>query len=349
LKKLKASEKYNLHIIVFGTHLSKKHGYTINQIVKDGFNIPEDFQLKTFPKGDSIADITNSIAKTIKVFSKFWSQQKKLPDLVFALGDRFEMIAAVLSAVPFNIKIAHIHGGEETQGAIDNYFRNAITTLSDLHFTATENYKNRVESITGNNSKVFNVGSLSLDNILQIEKKSKVQLSKELDINLSDFILFTFHPETINASKNESYIKVILSALEEIECQVLFTLPNADMSSEKIRCEILNFVSKNPKHYAIENLGTTNYFNAIRKCEFLLGNSSSGIIEAASFGKYVINLGDRQKGRLTNSNVIHVEIDKICILNAIKDVKSLKKYDKSNIYGDGKTANRVVKILDKEI
>jgi GDP/UDP-N,N'-diacetylbacillosamine 2-epimerase (hydrolysing) len=349
LKKIQAQKKYKLQLIVFGTHLSKKYGYSISQIIKDGFSVSKAFQIDTIPNGDSQKDITAAIGKTIEAFSKFWDTISVLPDLVLALGDRYEMMAAVTSIVPFGHKIAHLHGGEQTLGAIDDVFRNAITAMSNIHFTSTENYKKRVIEIIGNKKSVYQVGALSLDNLNIIPMKSKAQLSEELKIELKHYVLVTMHPETIHPEKNEAYIKILLHVLSKIKKQILFTLPNADTSSLVIRNAILKFVKDNKQHIAIENLGTVNYFNAMRHCDYLLGNTSSGIIEAASMNKYVIDIGDRQKGRLTSKNVYHSMIEEVALLNSIKKVVKLKKYTGTNLYGNGNSADKILKILANEL
>ncbi len=343
LKKLKADPFFNLKIVAFGTHLSKKHGNTIDQILKDGFNV--DYKIETLLDGDSPEIIAKSIAVTIDKFSSVWASEKPKLDLIICLGDRYEMFAAVTASVPFNISVAHLHGGETTLGAIDNVFRHSITSMSKLHFTSTENHADRVAQIIGSKNNVYNVGALSLDNLKDIKVLSVQQFKEKFNIELNAPVLVTFHPETVAFEKNEEYVNELIAALDALPQQIIITMPNADTMSNLIRNKLLEFVKQKSNVISVESLGTEGYFSCLHHCSFVLGNSSSGIIEASSFGKYVLNLGSRQSGRDAGKNVIHCEIEKNKILDAVKLIQTLPKLNSTNIYGDGHTADKIISIL----
>ncbi|MBK7182915.1 MAG: UDP-N-acetylglucosamine 2-epimerase (hydrolyzing) [Bacteroidetes bacterium] len=343
LKKIKADSFFSLKIIAFGTHLSKKHGETIQQIYADGFDVA--YKIDTLLDGDTPLIIAQSMAKTMAQFAEIWEKEKDTTDLIFCLGDRFEMFAAVSASVPFNIPIAHLHGGETTLGAIDEVFRHSLTSMSKLHFASTEKHKKRVEQILGHSKLVFNVGALSIDNLNDLQLYSKDAFKEKFGIELNNPILVTFHPETKSYEKNEFYIDQLLLALMDIEQQLIFTMPNADTSGNIIREKINLFVKKKSNAYVVESFGTQGYFSCIAHCSFVLGNSSSGIIEAASFGKYVINLGARQQGRDVGANVFHCEIDSQKIKDAIISVKKAPVLSKKNIYGDGKASDIIIERL----
>lgn len=345
LKKLKADPFFDLKLIAFGTHVSKKHGNTIDAIYKDGFEVTH--RLETALSDDNPESISKSMGLTMEKFASVWAQELNRIDLIICIGDRYEMLAAVSSAIPFNIPIAHLYGGDTTLGAIDDVFRHAITVMSKYHFTSLESSAKRVEQLTGSSQNVYPVGSLSLDNINQIQLLTKQQFKSQFGIDLSSPILLTFHPETVAYTKNKEYVNELLAALETTEQQIVITMPNADTMGQVIRTELLAFAARKKNVHTVESLGTIGYFSCIHHCDFMIGNSSSGITEAASFGKYAINIGDRQKGRASGANVIHCEIEKNKITEAIRSVKASPVLSHSNIYGDGKTADRIISVLKK--
>jgi GDP/UDP-N,N'-diacetylbacillosamine 2-epimerase (hydrolysing) len=345
LRELSDDPFFHLEIIAFGTHLSHLHGYTINAIQAAGFDVQH--QLDTVPTKDTPEAIASSIGETIKLFSQFWSKQKDNFDVIFCLGDRYEMFAAVVAGVPFQLQFAHIHGGEITLGAIDNVFRHSITLASRFHFAATSASVNVIGKLTGNNKYIYNVGSLSLDNIGKLKLLSAHEFYNKWNIDLSiPTILTTFHPETVNFEKNDEYAKSLVSAINELtEYQILVTMPNADTSSQSIRERFTKKFCKSKRVILVESLGTQSYFSAMSMCKFLLGNTSSGIIEAASFGKFVINVGDRQKGRVCGNNVIHEPISCSHIVAAVRRIEKLSGPVEENIYYNGGAVKAIVKIL----
>lgn len=347
LKKLKADSFFDLEIIAFGTHLSKRHGYTIEEIVKNGFSV--EHKIDTLIDGDTPIDINNSIAKTFTKFAVFWNLNKY--NLVLCLGDRYEMFAAVLAGISFGINFAHIHAGEKTMGAIDNVFRHSISHSAGLFFTSTIDYSKRVQELVDdiNPDNIVCVGALSLDTLLNFEPFTVDEMSSKFRINFSKTrktILTTFHPETVNYEANVKYALELVNLISnDLKNQYLITMPNADASGNAIREIFLtNFKGIN-NVILVENLGTKGYFSAMHYCNLLMGNTSSGIIEAASFKKYVINIGDRQKGRLHGDNVFNCEISSISIKDLLENLLLKGDWEGDNIYYSGGAADKIIQKL----
>ena len=350
LKKLEIDQYFDLSLIVFGSHLSRFHGYTIDHILAEGFRIED--KVESLILGDSAEAISNAIGNTITKFSSIWSSLKKRTDLVICLGDRYEMFAAVSALVPFNIPVAHLHGGETTLGAIDNTFRHALTLMSKYHFVSTSNYAQKVKQIVGSDLNIYNTGALSLDNLNDMELLDIDQFKEQFKIDISiPTILTTFHPETISAEKNETYAEILCNVFGELtdKYQIVITMPNTDTLGTIIRQKFSAFISSNSSVIGVENFGTLGYFSCIKHCAFLLGNTSSGIIEAASFGKYVIDLGDRQKGRAISENVLNADITREEILSKVQflEKKESFNYKGSNIYYNGNSSDSIIEILKR--
>jgi GDP/UDP-N,N'-diacetylbacillosamine 2-epimerase (hydrolysing) len=344
LKALQADARFSLGIIAFGTHLSKQHGYTVQRIEEDGFQVKH--RIETLPENDTPEAIGKSMGNTLGRFSSLWKEVKF--DLVFCLGDRYEMFAACASTVPFNIKLAHIHGGEETLGAIDNVFRHSITHMASYHFTAAEAYKKRVIELKGNDDHAYNVGSLSIDNLLSLNLYSAEEFNERFNIDLSiPSILITFHPETVSLEKNEFFIQEVLAALDQLTgYQFIFTMPNADPMGNRIRIEIQNFILRTPHARGAESFGTVGYLSCMKHCSFMMGNTSSGFIEASFFPKYVINLGDRQKGRIITPNIRSCAIERNEIIAAVNAYRATSLLSATKIYGNGNAAGKIVEVLN---
>ncbi|PBQ31520.1 UDP-N-acetylglucosamine 2-epimerase (hydrolyzing) [Sphingobacteriaceae bacterium] len=333
-----------LNIIAFGTHLSRKHGYTIDAIKRDGYKVFE--KIETVLEGDSPQHIAQTIGEVHVKFSKFWARHTF--DLILCLGDRYEMYAAVSASVPFNIPVAHLSGGEETNGAIDNYYRNALTLMATYHFTNTKKNAERVQQILGHKKNVVHTGSLAIENIKNTEVFSAVEFQKQFKFDIRQpFILFTFHPETVDYKKNKIYAQTLGKVLAGTRSNVLVTMPNADTMGDVIRKELIEASNKNEHIHLVESLGSRGYYTALKSCLYVMGNSSSGIVEAASFRKHVINIGNRQGGRERNSNVMDVPVEEKAIYLAMRKVSTLALPKKINIYGDGKTSDRIINLLRK--
>jgi GDP/UDP-N,N'-diacetylbacillosamine 2-epimerase (hydrolysing) len=350
LKKLKDDSRFSLKLIVFGTHHSPYHGMTIEDIKKDGFDI--DYTLNSMLLHDDENAIATAVSLTMLKFSDFWSEHKDKFDLVFCLGDRYEMFAAVYAGIPFNMQFAHIHGGETTLGAIDNTYRHAISLASDIHFTSHLEYADKVSQLTGS-TKIFTTGALSLENLNELTLYSLEEMKEQFTIDFSiPSILITVHPETVNSDLNSQFGQECFAAFEDIadSYQLVITMPNADTEGTIFR-KIFNKlkVINQDKILLIENFGTRGYFSAMKLAKFLIGNTSSGIIEAASFGKYVINLGDRQKGRVRSENVIEVPFRKDSILMAVNELKNDYEYSGSNVYSKKSSSDEIIDaILNEE-
>jgi GDP/UDP-N,N'-diacetylbacillosamine 2-epimerase (hydrolysing) len=345
LYKLRLENSIYLEIIAFGTHLSEEHGFTLNEI-KD-HNFPIIHEIKTPVENKSPKDISENISKTILAFSDFW--EKNLYNYVVCLGDRYEMFAAIVAASTFGIKIAHIHGGETTLGAIDNMYRHSITLMSSLIFVTTNTYKYKAKAINSE-CEIFNVGALSIDNLKSIDYYTLDEFNIKFTIDLTiPSILITFHPETIGIEKNEFYIEEIISAIEILKrkYQIIITLPNADTMGDLIREKILKYNALSPEIKVIESFGMKGYLSCMKYCSFMLGNSSSGFVEASYFPKWVINLGDRQKGRIVTNNIINSSITKESILDKVSLIENSKLKNFKSIYGEGNTAEKMVEILMK--
>ncbi|SDM87836.1 GDP/UDP-N,N'-diacetylbacillosamine 2-epimerase (hydrolysing) [Daejeonella rubra] len=346
LKALRRDPYFDLNIIAFGTHLSSNYGKTIDQITKDGFTVSK--QVESMPSGDHSVDISEAMGKTLVNFSKIWENDDS--DLVFALGDRFEMFAACASSVPFMKRIAHIHGGEITLGAIDDTFRNCISHMSTFHFATTDFYRDRLRALMGTDRHIYNVGALSIDNLRSLELMSLSAFKKKFKIDLEiPSVLITFHPETVNYEMNEFYIKELIQALNEVKnYQFIFTMPNADTMGSVIRMHIHEFLKQNSNVIAVESFGTIGYLTCMKYCSFMLGNTSSGFVEASYFPKYVINLGKRQEGRIISENIQNCEIRKDDILHHIHTYTQFKMPSVISLYGNGDTANKIVSIIKSE-
>ncbi|HIE15437.1 MAG TPA: UDP-N-acetylglucosamine 2-epimerase (hydrolyzing) [Bacteroidales bacterium] len=344
IKELIQDTSFDIEIIAFGTHLSKEHGYTLNEITNSGFSVKH--KLQTVPGGDKSQDIAKSIGKTTLIFSDFWNNNKF--DFVFALGDRYEMFAAVTAGTPFNVKFVHLHAGETTLGAIDNAYRHSISLMSEYLFVSTEIYKTRAAEITGKTNNVFNVGALSIDNLKKVKLFSIQDFKIKFNIDLNKpTILSTFHPETVSLEKNEEYIKELLNAFDELKekYQIVITMPNADTMGLTIRKKIETFAENKNNIILIKSFGMKGYLTCMKYCSFLLGNTSSGFVEAAFFPKWVINLGDRQKGRIVTKNIFSIPVEKTEILKTVDIIERKKPPVNCNIYGNGNTAQKIVKIL----
>jgi len=346
LKLLKNDDFFELEIIAFGTHLSKNHGFTLTEIEQYKFN--KIHQLNTLPKSDSTEYISKCIGDTISTFSSFWNTHKF--DLVISLGDRYEMFAAVSASSPFNIPIAHLHAGETTLGAVDNAYRHAISLFSNYLFVSNKTYKKRAEEIVEATVQTFNVGALSIDNLKSINYLSKEEFKLKFNIDLNKpTILSTFHPETVSFENNENHIKELLSSFDVLKekYQIVITMPNTDTMGQMIRDEIVTYKKNNPEIEVIESFGMHGYLTCMKYCNFLLGNTSSGFVEASYFPKFVINLGDRQKGRIETKNIYTTKIIKTSILDTVKEIESTSELDNEFIYGNGNTAEKIIRLLKK--
>lgn len=345
LKKLQEDNFFDLEVIAFGTHLSKNHGFTINEI--KNYNFRKIHEMETPLTNNTPLDITKNIGNTITIFANFWS--KNTYDYIIALGDRYEMFAAVTATTPFVYKIVHLHAGETTLGAIDNVYRHAISLMSNILLVSTDTYKQKAIQINPE-AKTYNVGALSIDNLKNINYLSIEDFKSKFDIDLSlPSILSTFHPETVNLEKNLNYIQEVLAAFVDLRkrYQIIITLPNADTIGDQIKEIILDFGNQFPEIKIIESFGMVGYLSCMKHSKLMIGNTSSGFVEAAFFPKWVINIGNRQDGRIISKNILNVPVEKQAILEAVNKIESAIDISFPSIYGDGDTASKIVEILKK--
>ena len=350
LKEIKADSELKLQLIVTGMHLSPEFGLTYKEIEKE-FKI--DKKIEILSSSHTSLDICAEMSRVYEKFAPALAELK--PDILVLLGDRYEIFGVAGVASIMQIPIAHIHGGETTQGAFDEAFRHSITKMSHIHFAATNEYANRIIQLGEEPSRVFNVGGPGIENIKKLHLLSKEEFEKSIDFRLAKKnILITFHPATLENSSAREQFGEILKALYELEeTNFIFTKANSDTDGDVINKMIDEYVSENSqKAVAFASLGQLRYLSAIKFVDIVLGNSSSGLLEVPSFKKATINIGDRQKGRARASSVIDVRPVKEEILAAIKRAYS-KEFEQTlkdaiNPYDGGNPSKKMVKIL-KEI
>jgi len=303
-------------LIVTGMHLCKEYGNTIEVIQAD--NMPIWDTIDILLSSNTQCSIVKSMGLALLGFSE--SLNKIKPDILILLGDRFEAFCAAAAAVVLNIPIAHIHGGELTEGAIDDAFRHAITKMSYLHFASSEEYRKRIIQMGEEPDRVFNVGSLGVENIKKLKLLDKNELEKELGVDLSKpYCVCTFHPETLEPDKTIDHLYELIGALDKVNNQtIIFTGSNADSKGGKINQIIKSFVDeRRSRTYFFLNLGQLKYLSLLKYAQFVVGNSSSGIIEAPALGIPTINIGSRQNGRVKPQSVFDSKPQKDEILKTI--------------------------------
>ncbi len=348
--KLKSNPKIELDIIATGSHLMVEHGNTVDDIFPLGVNV---HQVPVHLNGSDAASVAHAYANTGLAFSKFWEDHHQY-DLIFALGDRYEMAAALLAAVPFRIPIAHLCGGDITDGAIDQMYRDIITMIAKFHFTTEERSAARVSQLKANyaDQVIANVGSLAIEQLQQHTDIDEVTFKNRWGIDIhKPFFLVTFHPETMHVETNEHHVRHFqsfwLRALNESEEQWLITLPNADAEAEIWRKMLLSVAEEFPSRVKCHShLGVQGYYTAMRNCVAMIGNTSSGIVESATLGAWVLNVGDRQKGRSRNPNVNDMKFDESEIWRHWKEISS-DRYQGGNLYGDGLTSKKIMDLLSQ--
>lgn len=348
LRQLKGDSDIRLQIVVSGMHLSPAFGSTFREIEQDGFHIDEKVDMLL--NDNSSAGIAKSMGKGMVGFATALSRLR--PDLVLLLGDRFEIFSAAAVCHTMNIPVAHFYGGDITEGAIDDAFRHSITKLSLLHFVSTEEYRRRVIQLGESPRRVFNVGALGIDNIHSEKLLGKSQIEKKLGFKFgSTNVLVTFHPVTLCSDSSVRQCRELLMAISEFpDYKFIFTAPNADAEGR----EILGLIGSHVKTHRdssvyFPSLGRLLYLSMLKHSDLVLGNSSSGIVEAPSFGVPTVNIGSRQKGRVKSDSVVDCDADRGLIVRAIRMALSASFRKKclkvENPYGDGRTAARAMKRL----
>ncbi|PLX68522.1 MAG: UDP-N-acetylglucosamine 2-epimerase (hydrolyzing) [Denitrovibrio sp.] len=350
LQKIKDDEQLELKLYVTGMHIEGRFGRTVTEITAAGFDISK--QVDIFLQDDTPRGVSRSTALSMMGFADIFATDR--PDVLLVLCDRFEIFGAVSAACVHGIPVAHIHGGELTEGVMDEQFRHCITKMSHIHFTATDEYRNRVIQMGEQPDRVFNTGSPAVDAILAVDLISKDQLESELGLRFKEKnLLITFHPVILDEMSPKEQFVEMLKALDATEAYLIFTYANADTGGTEINKLIEDYVSANQERaYVTKSFGHQRYLSVLNQCTGMVGNSSSGILEAAVCKKGAVNIGIRQKGRVRGDNVIDCGISAREIALAITKLESesfqTSLTDLELPYGDGKSAERIVAIL-KEI
>ena len=346
------SDRMTLQIIATGTHLSSEFGFTYKQIEADGFFIDE--KLEILLSSDTSTGIVKTMGLALHGMADIIPRLK--PDMLILLGDRYEMLAIASAATMFKIPIIHIHGGEITEGAYDDAIRHAITKLSHLHFTSTHEYRNRVIQMGESPDTVFNVGAIGLDNIKNLNLLTREELEIALNIRFKTYnYQVTFHPETLGQISSEEQFQSLLRAIDQQEDSFfVFTKANADTDGRVINQMIDNYVADNPcKAISYASLGTLRFLSLVKFCTAIVGNSSSGILEAPSLKTPTINIGDRQRGRIQAASVVNVSCDENEILKAFDIIKAdsfqVSLNNLESPYDNGGAAEQIIAIMDAHL
>lgn len=348
LKKLAAEQTISLSIVATGSHLVSDLGYTYQEIEQSGFAIEEKIDIHL--QGDLPADMSRSMGRALILFADYF--EKIMPDLLIVLGDRYEIAAVCCAALNQRIPIAHLHGGEITEGAIDDCYRHAISKMSSLHFTSCEEYRKRVIQMGEPPGRVFNVGALGVENILHASLLTLEELEKSTGFVLSEkpFAVVTFHPVTMEDNTGAQQLGELTAALDEFpDMRFIITKANVDAGGQEINRLWEGYAGKHGNCYFTASLGMQRYLSALKYSSMVIGNSSSGILEGPASKIPTVNIGDRQKGRIMADSIINCQTDKKEIVNAIKtaltsDFQNLAK-NVVNPYGDGHTSEKIVAIL----
>ena len=350
IEKINNDKDMELQLVVTGMHLSPEFGLTYQEIVQDGFEITERNEMLL--SSDTPNGITKSVGLGTIGFAEIFT--RIVPNMLIILGDRYEMLAAATAAMIHRIPIAHIHGGELTEGLIDESIRHALTKMSILHFTSTEKYRNRVIQLGEQPDRVFCVGALGVENIKRQTLMSKKELENSICFKLDKpYILVTFHPITLENDTVKKQFEDLLETLDSIkDYQIVFTKANADTDGRIINQKIDAYVSKNKNRaVAFASLGMVRYLSALQYCDMVVGNSSSGIIEVPSFHIPTVNIGDRQKGRVRGKSVIDCDCTPKEITNAIHIAQMMNRNNtlknEENPYEGKNTSETILSVIKK--
>ena len=345
---LQDSSYCQLQTVVTGMHLSPEFGSTWQAIVADGFTI--DWQVDMLLGSDSAVGVTKSMGLATIGFADAFAHLT--PDLVVILGDRFEILAAASAALIAGIPIAHLHGGEVTEGAYDDAIRHALTKMAHLHFTAAEPYRDRIIQMGEDPARVWCVGGFGLDGVMKFDRMGRLELENSIGMSLGETALMvTFHPETASGASPRAQMAELLAALEDTVAQLIFTMPNADNEGRALFAMIDDFVARHPGRSCVHtSLGQRRYLSALAEVDAVVGNSSSGLIEAPAFGKGTVNIGARQDGRLRAASVVDCAAERSAIAQAIAHVLTpgfrADLATQTNPYGNGGASARTVSIIE---
>lgn len=342
---------FKIRVVATGTHVSPDFGNTYQEIEKDGITI--DKKIEILLSADSTTAIAKNMGLAMISFADYF--EERCPDALIVLGDRYEVLAICCAAANFAIPIIHLHGGESTEGILDEAYRHCITKLSYLHFASTEVYRKRIIQLGENPEKVFTVGALGVENATHIRLMEKSELEKWLNFSLFfPYAVVTFHPVILEDKSVEKQLEELLTALDTFpDLSLIFTEANADAQGKTINKILQEYVSNRANAALYKSLGMIGYLSAVKYSSLVIGNSSSGIIEVPSFHIPTINIGDRQKGRVKADSIINCGVSKKEIIRSIQKalepefLAAVKKTE--NPYGDGETSYKILEILKKEI
>lgn len=347
MEEVQASETLELQVIATGMHLSPEFGLTYREIERAGFKI--DVKVEMLVSADTASAVTKSMGLGLIGFADAYVSLS--PDVIVVLGDRFEIFAAAAAAMIAGIPIAHLHGGETTEGAFDEAIRHSITKMSHLHFVAANEYRNRVIQLGEQPERVFLVGGLGIDAIKRSTLMTREALEASLDFNFGPRnLLITFHPVTLESQSSAHQMSELLKALDTLQdTHLIFTMPNADTGGRELAAMVDAFVHSHQNARAFGSLGQLRYLSCMNFVDGVVGNSSSGLAEAPSMGTGTVDIGDRQRGRLRASSVIHCEPKSDKIAQALKNLYSLE-FKASleqvvNPYGTGGASKRILEVL----
>ena len=349
IREVKDDRDLELQLIVTGMHLSREFGLTYKEIEKH-FKI--NHKINMHLSSDTSLGISRSMSIAQKLFSKAYDKLK--PNIIVILGDRYEIFSAASAAMIGKIPIAHIHGGEITRGSWDDCIRHCISKMAHLHFTSTEEYKNRVIQLGEEPNRVFNVGGMGIENINRLNLLNRNEFEKSIKFKLNKKnLLVTFHPVTLDEKTSKKQFQELLNAIKDLkDTNIIFTKSNSDTDGKVINRMIDNFVNKHPnKSIGFASLGQLRYLSALKHIDAIVGNSSSGLLEAPSFKIGTINIGDRQEGRIKAKSIIDCLPNSKSLKNALRKVYSNKfkdlLKDVKNPYGKKSASHKIIKIIKK--
>lgn len=346
MRAIKDDSELKLQIIVTNQHLSKLQGETYMEIEQDGFTIDYKVYMADDEAPDNAKTIAKAISRGVSGFADAFVALR--PDLLIILGDRYEMLAVASTALIYKIPIAHLHGGEITEGAFDDAIRHAITKMSHLHFTSTEAYRKRVIQLGEQPDRVFNVGALGVENILKNDFISKEELEHSLNFHLTEkCFLCTYHPVTLSNMSSETQVSNLIEALDDYkDYHIIFTYSNSDTNSQIIIKRIQEYVDRNQgRCMFIPSLGQRRYYSALKYMKAVIGNSSSGIIEVPSFNIPTLDIGNRQKGRIAAVSVIHCGYSTVEIQDGLKKIIAYDLKEIDNPYYKERTCDTILRVI----
>lgn len=346
IKKILTDDDLQLELYVTGTHLVEEYGHTVDEIIEDQIPVAEEvFIINTKLSGND--GIIDTLSTAVKKFGSLFEKNK--PDMLVVLGDRYELLAICEAAMVCKIPIAHISGGEITEGAMDDAVRHCITKMSHLHFPGCETYRQRIIQLGEQPDSVFNYGDVGVENIISMDYMSKREVEDTIDITLRDkYACVTFHPATLESEPPRKQMMELLKAIEQFaDMDFVFTGSNADSGGMELNHLLQEYVKTHSNCYFFKSLGIRRYLSLMKNSRMVIGNSSSGIVEAPSFGIPTVNIGNRQKGRLQAESIINCQADSADIIRAIDqaDMEEFQMRAKSaeNPYGNGETSAGIVK------